>query len=455
MVHCAHVQAILATVRTESSHLIQDIYHDERRDLALPPRGTRIGTSAYDYRIHSAFGDASRSRFGLKQEARLPRNLVVCCDGTDNQFGSRNTNVVRLVQALARDPMTQLVHYDPGIGTMPEPGFIALVRTRVYDALDSAFATGLTAKVEAAYSYLMDVWEPGDAIYLFGFSRGAYTVRVLAGMLHQMGLLPRGSENLVPYAMRYFGAMRGSSGDQPSGSAKAYGDLCDAFRQTFAREVPGNSDRRVSTQFIGVWDTVSSVGWVWEPVRYPFTSKNPSARIVRHAVSIDERRCFFRQNLFQATTGQNLEERWFPGVHSDIGGGYPEADGGLWRAPFDWILREAHTAGLLLRSDALDAGVDPQSSTAKPWDDMQHESLRGRWWIAEFFPKMAWNPSTKRTQPSIGLGRHRYVHAGAQLHWSTLRRMRETSYRPPNIPPDVVNAILAAPNISQPFLALP
>ena len=91
--------------------------------------------------------------------------------------------------------------------------------------------------------------------------------------------------------------------------------------------------------FSGLWDTVSSVGWLWDPPVVSVHRDNPSVDVVWHAISINERRWLFRQNrLHQASKTQELHEQWFPGVHSDVGGGYPEADGGLWRTPFGWIV---------------------------------------------------------------------------------------------------------------------
>jgi uncharacterized protein (DUF2235 family) len=278
----------------------------------------------------------------------MPRNLVICCDGTNNQFGPENTNVVRLVQVLDRDPLEQRLYYDPGVGTLPEPGAMTRIMKRLSELYGLAFGAGLTLKVQEAYAYLMDFWEPGDRVYLFGFSRGAYTVRVLAGLLHTLGLLPRGNRNLVPYAMRLFSAVR-NDGVGASDAQAEYWKLCDGFRWAFARPVfDGDDDRRFPVHFLGVWDTVSSVGWVWEPAKFPFTAQNPSIDVIRHAVSVDERRRFFRQNLMQKAKNrregepeQDLKELWFAGVHSDVGGGYPEQDGGLWRVAFEWMLGEA------------------------------------------------------------------------------------------------------------------
>ena len=142
-------------------------------------------------------------------DRKVTTNIVICCDGTNNQFGHENTNVVRTVQVLHRDPDTQLVHYDPGVGTLPEPGMLRITRvysTKIGTWLDLAMGTGLPSKVQAAYSYLMDFVEPGDQVYLFGFSRGAYTAAGTCWRDFCMlwGLCRAGSHNLAPYAMRLF-----------------------------------------------------------------------------------------------------------------------------------------------------------------------------------------------------------------------------------------------------------
>jgi uncharacterized protein (DUF2235 family) len=250
----------------------------------------------------------------------MPKNIVICFDGTNNKFGPQNTNVVRLVQMLDRNPLTQRLYYDPGVGTLPEPGVWSAIGKRVSEIYGLAFGRGFSWKVQEAYSYLMDFWEPGDQVLVFGFSRGAYSARVLAGMLHALGLLPRGNHNLVPYVMNLYGAMRGERSSPKSGErseSRQWTALCDQFRCTFARVVPEDQEQRhFHVHYLGLWDTVSSVGWVWDPAKYPFTARNPSVHAARHAVSMDERRWFFRQNrLNKATPDQRIDELWFPGVH--------------------------------------------------------------------------------------------------------------------------------------------
>jgi len=363
----------------------------------------------------------------------MPRNLVICCDGTNNQFGPQNTNVVRLTQVLDCDPAKQRLYYDPGVGTLPEPGALTALGKRMSEWFGLAFGAGLTRNVEEAYSYLMDFWEPDDRIFLFGFSRGAYTVRVLAGLLHALGLLPRGNYNLVPYVMRLYKAVRKSKEPEEGGQQWNYWRLCDEFRRTFARPVyEGDNDRRFRVHFLGVWDTVSSVGWVWEPATFPYTAHNPSIDVIRHAVSVDERRWFFRQNLMERTGEQDFQELWFPGVHADVGGGYREEDGGLWRIPFEWILDEAREAGLLVDSQRLETILHRTQPSQRPWTDLQHESLTPRWWPAEFFPKLQWRPELAKRVPQIGLGRHRFIKDNVLIHKSTLLRIQEIRYAPPN-----------------------
>ena len=373
----------------------------------------------------------------------MPKNLVICCDGTNNQFGRENTNVVRVIQALVRDPARQRLYYDPGVGTLPEPGAWTALGKKISTIAGLAFGAGIFWKVQEAYEFLMREWEPGDSVFVFGFSRGAYTARLLAAVLHTLGLLPRGNENLIPYVLRLF---KGMPRDESGPAVDDYFALCDQFRRTFARVVPEEpDDRRFHVHFLGLWDTVSSVGWVWDPPSYPFTARNPSVEVVWHAVSIDERRWFFRQNrIRRAEAGQPLHEAWFPGVHSDVGGGYPEADGGLWRTPFRWVLEGAAETGLLLDSGRLTEVLTRTPPPAEPCAEPKHESLHGVWWLAELFPKLQFRDG--RRAPAVGLGRHRWIADGASIHACALQRLRtDATYRPPNLSGAFVEAVCALP----------
>lgn len=350
----------------------------------------------------------------------MPRNLIVCLDGTNNEFGKVNTNVVRVVQSIVQDSDEQLMYYDPGVGTLAQGGAITRIGKKISRAIDLAFATGLTGKVADGYIYLMNNWRPGDRIFLFGFSRGSYTARVLAGVLHHIGLLPRGLENLVPYAIRLLQIANTGQEERLT--------IGDDFRRTFARPIPGNDERRCPLHFAGLWDTVSSVGWIWDPAKYAFTEQNPSIGTVRHAIAIDERRAMYRQNRFRAAPGQDLQQLWFPGVHSDVGGGYNNSL--LWRCSFDWIIAEARAAGMIIDDERL-ARVAPP--LPKPWAEPQNNSLKGVWWALEFFPKISWNFEKKRKGLRFNLGKYRKILEGEGIHGTALERIRGTNYAPENL----------------------
>jgi uncharacterized protein (DUF2235 family) len=256
----------------------------------------------------------------------VAKNIVICCDGTGNQFGQENSNVIKLYKALICND-SQIAYYHPGVGTMGARSALSRVGKWWTRVIGLAFGYGISDNIADAYQFLMGVCEPEDRIYVFGFSRGAYTARALGGLLHAAGLLTVGNDALIPYAIRMMK-------ERPVNFAV----LAD-FKKTFSRECKVN--------FMGVWDTVSSVGWIYNAIDLPFTAKNPDLGTVRHAISIDERRAFFRQNLFvKASPHQDIEQLWFAGVHSDVGGGYPEAESGLSNLTLRWMLCEAELAGL-------------------------------------------------------------------------------------------------------------
>ena len=265
----------------------------------------------------------------------MPKNIVICCDGTSNEFDGDRTNVVKLYQMLVHDPAVQTTCYHPGLGTMEAAGALTGFARWWTRLAGFAFGYGLKNDIRDAYAFLMNHYEDGDKIFLFGFSRGAYTVRAVAAMLHMYGLIRKGNEPLVPYAIRMMqridaqNAGRDPANDK-SGVAKTL-ILAQQFKQTF-------SSGDCKPYFVGVWDTVNSVGWIENPLRLPFTGHNPSIEIGRHALAIDERRAFFQPNLWrpkakpQRTGPKDLMQVWFPGSHGDIGGGYPEKDSACRRS---------------------------------------------------------------------------------------------------------------------------
>jgi uncharacterized protein (DUF2235 family) len=154
-----------------------------------------------------------------------PKRIVLCFDGTANQIGAGNlTNVAKLFEMLEKnDPTSQLAYYDPGVGTLaPARSSLIGKLTLLYE---QAFGVGLKDNVAQAYRYLMQHWRPGDAIYIFGFSRGAYTARALAGMLLRPGLMRPGSENLLPYAVEKYALNR----DFTQGEFDRWAEFARAF----------------------------------------------------------------------------------------------------------------------------------------------------------------------------------------------------------------------------------
>jgi type VI secretion system (T6SS) phospholipase Tle1-like effector len=208
------------------------------------------------------------------------------------------------------------------------------------------------------------------------------------------------------------------------------------FKKTFCREC--------KPHFLGLWDTVSSVGWVYNVAHFPGTkaTHNPDLQIVRHAISIDERRAFFRQNLFGAPHDiqQDIREVWFAGVHSDVGGSYVESESQLSKISLQWIVADAESAGLHIdqsrKADIL--GGKPPYVAPDPLTRNQHESLRGPWWIAELWPKIDHReiaPGVWKKYLRMNLGRRRWIAPDPVVHPSVEQRLadKDLGYVPSNL----------------------
>lgn len=354
----------------------------------------------------------------------MGRNIVLCFDGTNNQYAATNTNVVKIYGMLDRTGNDQLAYYQPGIGTFAPPGVWGNFKRWFITKLDLAVAWLLEDHVSDGYRFLMRYYQDGDKIFIFGFSRGAYTARALAGMLNKVGLLTAGNEELLPFAWNTF---------KKEHDAKIY----TGFRYTFSRKVP--------IHFIGLWDTVSSVGWAWNPQYLQFTANNPIVEVVRHAVALDERRAYFPQNLWghDPQMPTDILQVWFPGVHCDVGGGYLEQEAGLSKIALRWMVDQAKGFGLRFQPKA-EAAVIPAQDTpeyvAPSATAIKHESLRGLWWIPEFIPLRRRDPSKEfKEHWIIHAGKHRHVNENANIHASVFERKdRIPSYLPPNLPDSFV-----------------
>ena len=264
--------------------------------------------------------------------SNVGKNVVVCCDGTGNQFGGDYTNVVKLYLMLVPDKW-QMNYYHAGLGTMP------FVPTRK-NVMSQGLGLGIQADIMDVYTFLIKNYEPGDRLFLFGFSRGAYTVRAVASMLHVFGLFLPGHEHMVAYLLNLLLTI----GERP-----------DTSEQGTARTLSAIKDMRrlmsspCNPWFVGIWDTVASVDLLKGRWSLPFLVDNPSIEIGRHAVAIDERRAFFPPLLWHSRNNSSapsdIKQVWFPGVHADVGGGYAESESGLCKITLEWMLNEAKSAG--------------------------------------------------------------------------------------------------------------
>ena len=274
----------------------------------------------------------------------MSKNIVICCDGTSNQFGKNNTNVVKIYDIIVEDK-NQLNFYDPGVGTTSNSILIPI--RKIQNIISQALGSDLQQNVEDAYRYLMNTYEDGDKIFLFGFSRGAHTVRRLADILWKYGLLYRGSDNIIPYVSRMY---------EKSPSS----DIIKSFRSKFTRRCP--------VHFLGVWDTVSALSYI---IPSPKLDGILSDEIsyAYHAVAIDEMRRQFPANIFrkQTSSSQTIEEVWFAGVHSDIGGSYVEQE--LSNITLKWMTEKAMLAGLRFYPNSFEKiESNPKGTIHNSWN---------------------------------------------------------------------------------------
>ncbi len=266
----------------------------------------------------------------------MSKRIVICSDGTwnkpDQKDGGviRPSNVAKMAHAVlprAPDQKQQVVFYDKGVGT----GW-GLDRLT-----GGAFGSGLTDNIEDAYRFLIHNYCEGDEIFMFGFSRGAYTVRSTAGLIRNCGIL-----NKI--------------------NADKFGDALKLYRSEIkpddpeAEEFIAKYSRKVNIKFLGVWDTVGSLGIPLRGLRW-LTRKKHQFHDVKlsgsiegafHALAIDEKRGPFKPTLWESKKrdGQAVKQVWFAGVHTNIGGGYK--DSGLSDWAFLWMKEQAESCGLAL-----------------------------------------------------------------------------------------------------------
>ena len=275
---------------------------------------------------------------------------------------------------------------------MAAAGALTAVSRRLTRWAGSIAGYGLLDVVANGYAFIAGHYGPGTQIYLVGFSRGALAARLIGGLLRRFGVLRPGAKNLLPYALELF--EQHYTLIREEATRRRTEEMHDEFRRLFC--MPD----RVRIPFLGVWDTVKAFG-IFNPRSFPHIRHNDSIDIVRHALSLDERRRSFMFTSWGGLDGfveagprpgQKVQEVWFAGVHSDVGGGYPEEESGLsWHA-FRWMLGEARLAGMKLDDDAVDdllgranryaADMNPQTF------NQRHESRTRRWQLLDMLPRL-------------------------------------------------------------------
>jgi len=276
----------------------------------------------------------------------MTKRLVICCDGTWNTPDQMNggtsapTNVVKVALAIApvgADGKEQRTYYHRGLGT-----------SRWDRVRGGAFGFGLSRDVRDCYRFLVDHFEPGDEVFFFGFSRGAYTARSAVGFVRNSGILRPEHADRVGEAYALYRSRR--PGARPKSVA------AQLFRRSYSHET--------RIRFLGVWDTVGALGIPLSGLRmvnlinrrwqFHDTALSSTVDTAFHALAIDERRGPFQPALWtqaDGATGQQCEQVWFAGSHSDVGGGCP--DPALAEISLLWMADRARGSGLTFEPDCF------------------------------------------------------------------------------------------------------
>ena len=300
------------------------------------------------------------------------KRLVFCFDGTWNQLSAPHpTNVVIVAQSVTpyTEKAVQIIHYDSGVGTGADDRWKG-----------GLFGEGLIDKIVDAYTFLIFNYEPGDELFIFGFSRGAFTARAFVGFVRSLGIMQRKHATRIAEAVKLYEARTATSGHDTEEllrfRCECSPEVCvdmqeDAWRVENCAEYSIGKGLIVRIKYLGVWDTVGAIGvpsdiifskWANRGEQYFDTDLSSMVVSGRHAVSIDEQRTAFKPTLWpnfgalNASLGFNpaasdapYQQRWFPGDHGSVGGGGDVR--GLSDGALVWVLDGARRMGLVLDAD--------------------------------------------------------------------------------------------------------
>jgi len=373
------------------------------------------------------------------------KRIAIFCDGTWNRSDAQNpTHVLRIAQAIrptARDGVTQVVHYLPGVGSGQGVTKLSRFMDKV---LGGALGWGLDDRILEAYRALLFTYEPGDQIYIFGFSRGAYTARSLAGMIRTAGILPSNRTDLIPEAMRMYRAREGRKShpdSEPSMAARLAmsPDVATSPKDVEWRRAQGIDCHLLDITYVGVWDTVGALGVPaflgplarFLNARYAFHDADLSRSVgaARHAVAIDERRKHFPPALWTNLDKLNGEitgstsryqQLWFAGNHGIVGGSGAAPE--LSAFPTAWIVAGAQERALDFNPSRLqelltiaDVNADDRGAALQP-------AWRNLWGLLLCDRTLLRDPDSQ-TIPA------------RQISGAAKERARQTSYRPRTLDP--------------------
>ena len=378
----------------------------------------------------------------------MGKRLVFCFDGTGNKVDAPYpTNVVILAASIAHEDragMSQIVHYDEGVGTKSGNKL-----------LGGAFGRGLFDNIAQAYSFLVFNYHPGDEIFIFGFSRGAYTARSFAGMINYCGIIDRCFANQIPATVKFYKEREKGSSNCTEAMMRwresyAFNSfVCDEeadWRRQRNSTAKTSPEAKISIRYIGVWDTVKTLGSAFfgrdddgngDPDEFEFHDHdlNSNVHSARHAVAIDERRKKFNVTLWDniaelnqasgvdpADPDARFQQRWFPGDHGSVGGGGDVR--GLSDEGFEWVVAGARKAGLHLytisQSKVFGLQPDPLAPTPNITEKKRKKGF--------FSLVMSHLPEADRVGPQ-----HAYeIAQSTVVRWAAPASMfaEETLYRP-------------------------